>query len=499
MNPKIQFLAATSIVLCLIGPGAPRAQRIIDLTLESTVAIAMDNSYRVRQLQMGVEQSRGWLKARQAGLKSRVYMNLTSPDFSAVSDYKWNSTLYRDEIVRQDTNRWEMDLIVEQPVILLGYPTDGYLSLNNKMRRYSQRSNGTRDINFYNRYFVRFRQPFFRFNNLKYNIDNAELDLKSTELDYINDLVRHIDSTADDYYDLFRLYYRVGIYKRHLETLTNIERLVTQKAAADTSRAIEAIQIQVEVANTRERLSGVQSDVRLETSALKQRLRLNPTDSLTLNPVTTITPISVDLDTAIQYGYTLRPQLRLLDISMRKNQYSLESTKSSNSFSMNLEMTYGTEKQDDRYQGLWEDQDNSYSMKLTAYIPIWDWGRRKAYIDAQKLTIDRTELSIEETQNSIRSEITNSVANLDEYQSRALTMQENSVMADELTTMSIEQYQEGRLTLQDLLQTVIRRRDTEMNFLDAYLGYRNSLLTLMRDTHYDFENNVSLIEKYGME
>ena len=151
------------------------AQNHIQLSLETAVDLAMRNSYRIKQLEMGIERSRYWLKARQASLKSRVYMNLQAPQLSAESDFQWDSNLQKDIIVKQNTTRWQMDLAVRQPVIIMGYPTNGYLSLNNKTYKYTQRD-GPDEINYYNRYYIKYEQPFFLPNELKNNIEDAELD-----------------------------------------------------------------------------------------------------------------------------------------------------------------------------------------------------------------------------------------------------------------------------------------------------------------------------------
>jgi hypothetical protein len=147
------------------------AQKTIDLTLKTAVEIAMANSYRIRQLKLGIERTRYWLKARQAGLKSKVYMNVKLPNYNYLSDYKWNSTLQRDEIIKTNTGLWQMDLSVRQPVVLMGYPTNGYLSINNKMYQYTQKIDRISDRNYYNRYFLKFEQPFFRPNSLKNDIE----------------------------------------------------------------------------------------------------------------------------------------------------------------------------------------------------------------------------------------------------------------------------------------------------------------------------------------
>ncbi len=85
------------------------AKNNIPLTLETAVTMAMGNSYRIKQLEMGIERSRYWLTERQASLKSSVSMNLKAPEFNAVSDYKWDSELKKDEMVRQNTRLWQME------------------------------------------------------------------------------------------------------------------------------------------------------------------------------------------------------------------------------------------------------------------------------------------------------------------------------------------------------------------------------------------------------
>ncbi len=162
-------------------------------------------------------------------------------------------------------------------------------------------------------------------------------------------------------------------------------------------------------------------------------------------------------------------------------------------------MTYGLEKQHDRYQSLWDEYDNSYSASLNAYVPIWDWGRRKARIEAEKIGVEQTELEIEENRYEILSEIINTIENLMEDQKRTINMMENKKMVQEITDVSIGQYKTGAISLQDLLQIVNRQTETEINFLEAYQGYKRSLHELMMRTYYDYENDISLIDKFRPE
>jgi outer membrane protein TolC len=159
-------------------------------------------------------------------------------------------------------------------------------------------------------------------------------------------------------------------------------------------------------------------------------------------------------------------------------------------------VTYGLEKQDERFKSIWQQYDNTNSVTINAYVPIWDWGQRRARIEAQKISLEREDLRIEERQNSIRIDINNAIINLNEYQARASNMQDNIKIANDILQESIEQYKDSKMLFLNLIQNVIRQKDTGLNFLEIYLEYRESILSLMVNTYYDYENNISLIDKF---
>ena len=501
-----RYALAAFFVTLVFAPGrelAAQAPRAIDLTLESAVQMTIDDSYRVRRLRIEVDRTRSLLQAERAGLKSRVFLNFASPNFERISENKWNSSLGRNEIVREHSQLWQMDFSVEQPVILLGYPTNGYLSLNNRVYRYTQFADEgdeqTDDIRYYNRYFVRYRQPFFQPNSLKNNLEEAELDLEDSELDFQSDALQIIDDVADAYYDLFEVGYERVIFAELVENLDRAVVIARDRAAADSSRAIEANQAQVALANARSQLQQASSDFRLSSSRMKQRLRLPEDDSLHVAADLTVTPFEVDVEEAIEYGTSLRPQLRALNIQARKDEINVEQARGNNAFRLNLELTYGREMQDPALRELLNDPSNSYTVGVSGYVPIWDWGARGARVQAQRLNLERTRLSIEETEENIRREIGNVVRNLDEYQQRALNMQENLELARQVSAMSLAQYAEGRGTMVDLVQAFERQAATAENFLEAYLGYRNAVLELQQITYYDFERDMPMLERFQLQ
>lgn len=483
----------------VLGPGSPaHAQsQTVELTLDSAVDRALSNSYRVRQLELSVEQSRNWLEARQAGLKSSAELELGTPEIRSVSNREWNSDLGRYEIVRENSRQWDMNVSIRQPVILFGYPTNGYLSLNNSMYRLRQFDETGSNMQYYNRYFVEYSQPLFQPNQLKNNLEQAEIDLQQEKLNFQDDVVDIIDDVASDYFDLYEIAYERVIYRRLANELEEAVEIAGEGARTDVD-SVAFQRLQVELGNAREQINQLRSEFRLEASGMKQRLRIPSEDSVLVDPEIDVRPTDISVEQAVQYGYSLRPRLRDLELNRRQNELDLENTRGWNSFRAELEATYGREMRNTQLGNLWNRPENSYSVGFNITVPIWDWGRRENRIQAQEIALQRSNLRIEEAQREIRNDISNAVQSLREYQDRALTMQQNLNMASSVSQSSMTRFREGEISALELIQTLNSQTDTAENLLDAYMGYRQSLIDLMGYTYYDFGNDMPVFRRFDM-
>lgn len=508
LMPHARFLAVLSgIALAMLPTPRLAAQDLapaaaggtIDLNVERMVELTLSNSFQVRLLNMSVQQTRLGLAAERAGLRSSVSLNISAPDFQSISESRYNSVLGRNEIVSENSRRWEAQLSVRQPVILFGFPTNGYLSLNNRMYRYTQIDDeGGEDLTYYNRYFVQYTQPLFQPNSLKNNLEGAELDLESAEMDYYGDVMNIINSATAGYYDLFEIAYEQVIANAYIARLERAATAAQTLVATTPSRAIEANQVNVEIANAREQLQRLTSDFRLETEQLRTSLNLGPNDNLNVVPELDLTPVDIDLTQATQYAMELTPRLRLMDISYRRSEMNLETTKGRNAFRVDLAFTYGREMREEIFDQLWEDPRNTYTIDVSAFVPIWDWGQRDARIQSSQITLDRNRLQREQAEIQIVSNIRNEVLNVQERQARALTMQDNLALAADISEESLDLYEAGSLAVVDLLTNLRREMDTHNNLLDAFLSWRQSLRQIQQQTYWDFEADMPVLNRYGV-
>jgi outer membrane protein TolC len=498
----LRIVAVAALVVCA-RPAAAQvlttgATQPLNLTLERMVELGLRDSYRVRQLQLEVERTRSLLSAERAGLKSRVSLNISAPQFQAISDNKWNSVLQRNELVREDTRRFQADLSIRQPVILFGYPTNGVLSLNNRVYRYTQVDGEERDTTFYNRYFIAYDQPLFQPNRMKNDLEEAELDLEKAELRYRADVVGAIDDLSQDYFDLVADAFRRDRANEFARDLTLAMEAVREVVANTPGRAGDLDLLQVELANAREAESQSANNLRNREQTIKQRLQLPAATSVAVDADLELTPIQVDPEEAVRLASKLTPRVRQLTIATRENEIRLDETRGNGAFRMNLGVTYGREVQDPRFQNLWTDPRNSYTVEVNATVPIWDWGERRHRIQAQQFSLDRAKLSEEQTLSELETEVRNLAASLEDFGRRTQTMLETLRLAHELTETTVTRYRAGEVGLSDLMQALSREATTGNNLLNAYQGYQRTLRRLKEVTFFDFEAGLPIVERFNI-
>src|SRR5690606_3078017 len=208
-------------------------------------------------------------------------------------------------------------------------------------------------------------------------LEEARLNLERSELDFRGDVVGMVDDLAGDYYELLETAYEGVIAAERVADLEAASEAAESVVDATPSRELELDQLQGELANARESMQRASSSFRLQAENIKQRLRLDPADSIVIDPTLVVEPVAVDAERAIELASTLAPRLRRLAISRRQSEIGLERTRGNQSFRVNLRFTYGREVQDPRFENLWTEPRNSYTVNVNATIPIWDWGERK--------------------------------------------------------------------------------------------------------------------------
>ena len=123
-------------------------------------------------------------------------------------------------------------------------------------------------------------------------------------------------------------------------------------------------------------------------------------------------PVPVDLDRAIESGLTSRMELRQREIEVETAQFDMIRTKAMNEFSGSMNLAYGIIGDDKNLLNVFDQPTRNPQVQLSFNIPLFDWGEKKARIQAQEAAIKSTELNLDEQKKQIVIDIRQVFRNL---------------------------------------------------------------------------------------
>ena len=104
-------------------------------------------------------------------------------------------------------------------------------------------------------------------------------------------------------------------------------------------------------------------------------------------------------------------------------------------------------------------------------------------------------LGLDEQHKTITREVREVVGKLNEAENRLEVLIKNQEVAQKAFDISIERFNNGDITVQELALDRNRLTQSKFSFLNAYIDYKLSLADLKRKTMFDFEKNRSLIRE----
>jgi outer membrane protein TolC len=490
------WIIAGAIVIALTA-GSSSAQTRRELTLDAAVDQAIRDSYKIKRLQIDIDRSKLLLEARRSVLLTKVYMNVYAPNLESAYQREWipDGGDGHEEFIFQKKALFLSTISAQQPVILFGYPTNGYISANAEIENQLQNlfmANLQKD--FRNRYYLKFSQPFFQTNRLKNDLEDAQLTLDDTRLRYAAERMNIIRDIAQSYYYIYEIACNADAYQTQRAYLLHVRNTILSPEDRDSSQSTDGMQLELELSTITENLLEMQSRLRQELANIKQRLHIKMEDSLYINPHPSIIPAKIALDSALEKAATLNPYFKRQKIVLRRQELDYLYQKWLNGFNVKFEATYGIESKSSAPSDLWKEYFNTNSLLLYAYIQIWDGSERRKRMAASKKSIEGTNLETEDKKEEIKKNVTTAVNNANENLDRFTSLMEKTGMAVSLTESSIQNYQNSRISMSDLLLVISRHKDIMLKLYQAYLGYRRALLAIMIDSFYDFEKNVDLSE-----
>jgi len=465
------------------------------LTIEKALDIAEENNPSMKTQKLNLESSLYTLAAQRASLK---------PQFTLSTDpFGYSRTRRLDS----RTSQWYTNTVVSSsanftaslPILL----TDGAFSLNNTFSWQNNQSQLEGSTNaskaFSNNLNIRYDQPLFTYNQQKMALERLEFAYENAGISYaLRRLSTELNITRQ-FYDVYMAENSLQISQEELKNTQTNYNIVKAKVDAALSAKEELFQAEVNLATA---LSTVETDKAALDNAkdlLKQTLGMTLSEDIAVEAVIDVSPILIDLSKAVECGLSSRKELRQREIAMDLAEFDLIEVQAKNKFSGNLSLSVGITGDNAAFTNIYDNAVSSPRIAVSFAIPIFDWGQRKARIQASKTAQTIAQLDYDNQKVSIELEIRQTMRSLDNYRTQIGIQEKNVENTQNTYNLNQIRYSEGDLTGLEISQYQAQLSKARTSLVEAKINYKIQLLNLKILTLYDFDNDKPIVPMTTLE
>lgn len=470
------------------------AQNSYELTLEESIEIAKEQSFSMKSLEQDLIITENNMEATIRRLRTNISLNATLPNYSE-SVREWSDSDGKITYYSAKQLRMGADLIISQPL-----PTDGTVSLETGLSGIDDYNNETRASQM--NALLRLRQPldaFWGYNNIRAELKTARLNYERSMKSYRRAELDLIYNVSQSYYNLLQRQRNTEISKLDMERQSEISGLAQQKYEAGMIREVEALQMEVDLANAQNAYDGALLDLDYAEKSFKLLLGLDLNDRVSVKTEELVyEEVFVDPDRAVELALANRLEMRERDINIELQQLRIRQQKAQGRPTVALDASWSVTGVSNEGIGIsypnsfnnsWaniKDRPSNFAIGISLRVPILDWGRNRRLVKVAEAQLVQNTLAKDNQGRSIETEVRALVGQLQSYLSRLKLLEKNVEIAERSFGITMMRFSDGDITPDGLTEERRRLNQAHANYLSAYVQYQLGLADLTRTTFYDF-------------
>jgi len=442
---------------------APEAGRL--LTLEESVAIALERNFGIRQQRNSHRSAVADLKyARAERFLPRAWSDFLLPSYSQQTIRQFDPDTGLDVFAPSDTTSYDGSVNVALPVF-----TGGRFQFSYDAFRLDQTSGDTEDLTWSSNARLSFTQPLLGDNVTRLAETRAETGLRIAGEALRRQVAGLTYNVAAVYYGLVRAIKREEIGRDRLEQARASHEMATNKFAAGLIPEVEAMQLEVEVARARADQERAVAARRSSEDQFRDLLGFGLDEAVGVVTDVPLTSGEIDLGTAVTQAMATRSDIREQEMQIELSRLDLRTTRRQNNPSGNLSLYYGYDGQEDDFSDTLDNWQSNQGVTLSFSVPLFDSGRTGARVTRQRLSLESLELGLQDLRRRVELEVREAVRAVAEARTRVEILASTLRVAERTYEINLQRFDVGRLTSQDLFQEEVRLNETRLDHLDAVI------------------------------
>ncbi len=487
-------------------------QDTLNLDLKQSIEIALDKSFNIRNLKEANRWAERNLWAAKAAYRTNINLNLSAPIYN--EGFTLVEVVGGNPVPKQYGDfrvRGLLDINQPMPWLPLGGGTLTFRSEGYQMESWTPSlldpATDLRSKKFFSSLSVRLTKPLFTINTLALNLKQAELSyerqsriFKRSELDLIYQI-------SHAFYQLYKEIENYSLIADKVKRQENIYQTTLNKFKAGLIAEVEAMQAEVDLIQYRNELESSEGRLSQMKAAFKQLIGMPIDVPISLQAELEVKPVAIDVEKAVALALQNRSEIVEKQIDIEQQKISVKQIDAQVSIKGNLSGYYDlsgfsdpdlpySSNTSELFRSSWKVLRDTPNRGVTfeLQIPIFDWGRNRAQVQAAQANLRQDELTMENLLLTIEREVRDVVNNVYQAYDRLQMLEKSTEVSKKSFDISLQRFANGDITSTELDRASEKLNTSRLSYLEAYNEYKLALADLRKKTLYDFEENRSLVE-----
>jgi len=298
------------------------------------------------------------------------------------------------------------------------------------------------------------------------NIDSSDDALRIAKLTTLRKNENVKLSVIKAYYDVLEAQKTIAVDQESVDNyqahLTNVEQLYS----AGSKAKVEVLRSSVELSNARQTLIKAQNTYEINVSTLKNLIRMNPDEPLTLTNDFYYVAFAQDMQSCLDYAMQNRKDLQGDLLSVDKSEKSVKAAKAGYLPTVSLSLSASWDK-----QAAPTHDDHDYTAGVSANWNVFDSSVTKATVSAAETAVDVARLTLENDQETVNLDVRTAYLNMKEAEKRFVSTQDAIKQAEEDYYIANEKYRAGEGLMLDIIDAQLALSTARLNYISAQYDY----------------------------
>lgn len=480
------------IIILVFGFINLQAQNSQSLTLGQSIEIAKQNSPLARAATFELVSAKWRYKSFRADLLPSLDLDGDIPGYSrAITANRLDdgSTTYQEESQSQSS----VNLSINQNIM----PTGGRLSLSSGINRLILFDGGINGDNIYRwqstPLVASYIQPLFQYNSLKWRNRIEPLRYQIAQKQYVEDMEDLAFNVTQSFFDFLLAKINVEVAEFNVTVNDSIYNISQGRYQVGNIAENDLLQSELALRNAETSLTTANLNFQRAEENFKALLGIPDETTVEVIIPEDAPVLNIDIDKALELARENNSTSLEFELSEIQANQSYDQARKEAGFSATIQASYGLNQTAEDFSDVYSDPQNRQFFTLGFQIPIFNWGKNTAEIQAARNQQAATANTIAYQKLQFDLSVRSTVREFSQLRSQVELAESSDEIADRRYEVAKNRYLIGKIDVTNLFIAQNEKDGARRSYIQALRNYWTGYYNLRRLTLYNFEQGRPIV------